>query len=141
MILVMNCGQNLAHVTWCLGGSWEFQKLIISGISGLALHWYVSGESLAGTAMACMSMAFVLIDIIKLGNPGGEGCSREGRARSRVHVEGRERKGVQGYSHFGIVVVSQPGIIEVLAFLIGLEKGQPWKSGCTKDSAVLYEYE
>lgn len=105
-------------------GGWEF-KNSISGVSGLALHWYVSGESLAGTTLACMSTAFVLIDIIELGNPDGVGGSQEGRAWSRVYVKGTERKGVQGYSHFGIVVISQPGISEDLAFSIGLEKGQP----------------
>lgn len=45
MILLLNLSTKFQHR---LLGVWEAGslKLIISGISGLALHWYVSGESL-----------------------------------------------------------------------------------------------
>lgn len=72
---------------------------MISGISGLALQWYVSVESLAGT-MACMSTAFVLVDNLNLGTwRRGLLGSQERRARSRMYVK-RKGKGVQGFSLF-----------------------------------------
>lgn len=105
------------------------QKLIISGISGLALHWYVSGESLAGTTLACMSSAFVLVEIIKHGTwgPGGGRVFvlKERRAHSRVYVKGKERSPrIFFFLFLEWFVISQPGISEVLAFSIRLEKGQ-----------------